>query len=234
MAYTVVLIGNPNVGKSVVFNNLVPGARQHVGNWPGKTVEKKEGKCVHKGTELKIVDLPGTYSLTARAVDELITRNYIVEEKPDVVVHIVDASNIERNLYLTFLLLELEADVVIALNMFDVAKEKGYKIHVKKLSEQLGVPIVPTVATTREGMEELKDEIVYAAQRKGLVKPKITYGEKIEDLIHSIVKIIEKDEVLAQKYPPRWLAIKLLEKDEDVLEKIRDGRYRCELMEVIS
>jgi Fe2+ transport system protein B len=132
MDYTVALIGNPNVGKSVIFNNLVPGARQHVGNWPGKTVEKKEGKCVHKGVELKIVDLPGTYSLTARAVDELVSRNYIVEEKPDVVVHIIDASNIERNLYFTFLLLELEANLVIALNMFDVAKEKGYKIDVKK------------------------------------------------------------------------------------------------------
>jgi len=230
------LIGNPNVGKSVVFNNLVPGARQHVGNWPGKTVEKKEGKCIHKGTELRIVDLPGTYSLTARAVDELIARNYIVEEKPDVVVHIVDASNIERNLYLTLLLLELEANVVIALNMFDVAKEKGYKIDVKKLSEQLDVSIVPTVATTKEGMEELKNEIVKATQKKGLVieKPKITYGEKIEDLIHSIVKIMKKDETLAQKYPPRWLAIKLLEKDEDVLEKIRGSRYQRELMEVVS
>lgn len=234
MAYTVALIGNPNVGKSVVFNNLVPGARQHVGNWPGKTVEKKEGKCIHKETELKIIDLPGTYSLTARAVDELIARNYIVEEKPDVVVHIVDASNIERNLYLTFLLLELEANVVIALNMFDVAQEKGYKIDVKKLSEQLGVPLVPTVATTKQGMVKLKDKIVYAAQRKSLAKPKITYGEKIEGLIHSIVKIIKKDEMLAQKYPPRWLAIKLLEKDEDVLEKIRGSKYRRELMEVIS
>jgi small GTP-binding protein len=234
MAYTVALIGNPNVGKSVVFNNLVPGARQHVGNWPGKTVEKKEGKCIHKGTELKIIDLPGTYSLTARAVDELIARNYIVEEKPDVVVHVIDASNIERNLYLTFLLLELEANVVIALNMFDVAQEKGYMIDVKKLSEQLGVPIVPTVATTKEGMKELKDEIVDAAQRKGLVKPKITYGEKIEDLIQSIVKIIRKDEKLVQKYPPRWLAIKLLEKDEDVLEKIKDSRYQRELMEMVS
>ena len=236
MVYTVALIGNPNVGKSVIFNNLVPGARQHVGNWPGKTVEKKEGKCVYKGAELKIVDLPGTYSLTARAVDELIARNYIVEEKPDVVVHIVDASNIERNLYLTFLLLELEVNLVIALNMFDVAKEKGYKIDVNKLSEQLGVPIVPTVATAKEGMKELKDEIVNAAQKKGVVmmKPKITYGKKIEDLIQFIVNIIKKDETMAQKYPARWLAIKLLEKDGDILEKIKDSIYRRELMEVIS
>jgi small GTP-binding protein len=236
MGYTVALIGNPNVGKSVIFNNLVPGARQHVGNWPGKTVEKKEGKCVHKGIELKIVDLPGTYSLTARAVDELISRNYIVEENPDVVVHIIDASNIERNLYFTFLLLELEANVVIALNMFDVAKEKGYTIDVKQLSKQLGVPIVPTVATANEGLDKLKDEIVYAAQKKGLVtvKPKINYGQKIEDVIASVVRVITKDEALAQKYPPRWLAIKLLEKDNDVLEKIKGSRYQRELMEVVS
>jgi ferrous iron transport protein B len=132
------------------------------------------------------------------------------------------------------LLLELEANVVVALNMFDVAKEKGYQINVKKLSEQLGVSIVPTVATTRDGMEELKDEIVYAARRTGRVKPKITYGEKIEDLIHSIVKIIKKDETLANKYPPRWLAIKLLEKDEDVLEKIKGSSYQRELLEVMS
>lgn len=234
MAYTVALIGNPNTGKSVVFNNLVPGARQHVGNWPGKTVEKKEGRCVHKGTELRIVDLPGTYSLTARAVDELIARNYIVEEKPDVVVDIVDASNIERNLYLTLLLIELEANVVIALNMYDIAKDKGYKIDVKGLSKRLGAPIVPTVATTKEGMEFLKDEIVRAAKKQGRRRTKITYGKKVEGLIESVVKIIKGDEKLVEKYPPRWLAIKLLERDEDVLEKIKSSRYRDELMEVIS
>jgi len=233
MAFTVALIGNPNVGKSVIFNNLVPGARQHVGNWPGKTVEKKEGRCIYKETELKIVDLPGTYSLTARAVDELIARNYIVEEKPDVVVDIVDASNIERNLYLTLLLLELEANVVMALNMFDIARDKGYKIDVKGLSRELGIPIVPTVATTKEGMEDLKDAILKAAE-KGRGKTKITYGEKVEGLIEKVVKIIERDEKLAEKYPLRWLAIKILEQDEDVLEKIKESRYQDELMECIS
>lgn len=234
MAYTVALIGNPNVGKSVIFNNLVPGARQHVGNWPGKTVEKKNGKCVYKGVELNIVDLPGTYSLTARALDELIARNFIVEEKPDVVVDIVDASNIERNLYLTFLLLELEANVVVALNMFDVAEERDYRIDVKQLSEQLGVPMIPTVATTKKGMEELKDAILKAARRKSPLKPKITYGKKIEDFIHSIVEIIKEDKALTKKYPPRWLAIKLLEKDKAVLEKIKKSRYRKDLLEVIA
>jgi ferrous iron transport protein B len=234
MVHTVALIGNPNVGKSVIFNSLVPGARQHVGNWPGKTVEKKEGKCVHKGTELKIVDLPGTYSLTARAVDELVSRNYIVEEKPDVVVHIVDASNIERNLYFTCLLLELEANVVVALNMFDVAKEKGYTIDVKKLSKQLGVPVIPTVATTKEGLNKLKDEIVFAAKKEiWMRKPKISYGQQIEDEIDSLASII-KSGTLAQKYPSRWLAIKLLENDNDVMEKIKDTKYQNELEVAIA
>jgi ferrous iron transport protein B len=235
MVYTVALIGNPNVGKSVIFNNLVPGARQHVGNWPGKTVEKKEGKCVHKGTELKIVDLPGTYSLTARAVDELVSRNYIVEEKPNVVVHIIDASNIERNLYFTLLLLELEANVVVALNMFDVAKEKGYTIDVKKLSKELGVPVVPTVAIAKEGINKLKDEIVFAAKNKRwITTPKINYGQKIEGAIDSVMRIIKKDATLTKNYPPRWLAIKLLEKDDDALEKIKGSVAQRELLEVIS
>lgn len=234
MAYTVALMGNPNVGKSVVFNNLVPGARQHVGNWPGKTVEKKEGRCVHKGTELLIVDLPGTYSLTARAVDELIARNYIVEEKPDIVVDIVDASNIERNLYLTLLLLELEANVVVALNMFDIARDKGYKINFERLAENLGVPIVPTVATTGEGMEALKDTIVKAAENRRGGRAKMTYGEDVEELIDSMARVIRIDEDLAGKYPVRWLAIKLLERDEDVMEKVRSSRVWREIWEVIA
>jgi len=234
MAYTVALIGNPNVGKSVIFNNLVPGARQHVGNWPGKTVEKKEGRCLHKGTELVIVDLPGVYSLTAQAVDELIARNYIVEEKPDVVVDIVDTSNIERNLYLTYLLLELKANLVIALNMFDVAARKGYEIDVEELSERIGVPVVPTIATEKEGMETLKDEIVKAAMERDERRIRITYGKKVEDVIESVERLIKRDKNLADKYPTRWMAIRLLEHDEDVLERISESRYRDQIMELIE
>ena len=234
MAYTIALIGNPNVGKSVIFNNLVPGARQHVGNWPGKTVEKKEGHCTHKGNELTIVDLPGVYSLTARAMDELIARNYIVEDKPDVVVDIVDASNIERNLYLTYLLFELEANVVIALNMLDVAETKGYEIDAKKLSDRLGVPVVPTIAIEKKGMEALKDAIIKAATKKGKRKSKIKYDKKVESVIKSVEDLIKKDKNLASRYPTRWVAIQLLENDEEVLRLIAESKYRNQIMEVIS
>jgi len=233
LPYTVALIGNPNVGKSVVFNNLVPGARQHVGNWPGKTVDKKYGKFSHRGTEIDVVDLPGTYSLTARAVDELIARNFIVEEKPEVVVNIVDASNLERNLYLTMLLLELNTNVVVALNMMDIAEEKGYEIDVENLSERLGVPVVPMVATKKRGMERLKDVILEAVERRR-VETRITYGGKIEKLVDSITRIINKDVDLVEKYPARWMAIKLLENDEDVLDKIEGSAVKGEILDAIS
>lgn len=165
MTMRVAVIGNPNVGKTLIFNNLT-GGRAHVGNWPGKTVEKKEGKCMYRGTEMEIIDLPGTYSLTARAIDELIARDYIVKEKPDVVIDIVDASNLERNLYLTLQLLELEANVVIALNKYDIAKSLEYEIDVDALSRLLGVRVIPTVATTREGIDELKEAVIEAAEEK--------------------------------------------------------------------
>jgi len=234
LPYTVALIGNPNVGKSVVFNNMVPGARQHVGNWPGKTVDKKTGMFSHGGIEIDVVDLPGTYSLTARAVDELIARNFIVEEKPDVVVNIVDASNLERNLYLTLLLFELNTSVVVALNMMDIAEEKGYEIDVENLSERLGVPVVPIVATKKQGMDRLKDAILEAVKRKGVTETKITYGVKIEKLVDSIIRIIHKDTDLAEKYPARWMAIKLLEKDEDILEKIKGSTVEDDIIEAIA
>ena len=229
----VALIGNPNVGKSLIFNNLT-GGRAHVGNWPGKTVEKKIGKCVHKGVEMEIIDLPGVYSLTARSVDELIARNFIVEEKPDVVVDIVDASNLERNLYLTVQLIELEANVVVALNKSDLATDIGYEIDADELSRLLGVPVVPTVATTKQGMEELKDAIVKAA-REGKKSPlKIDYGKKVEALIERLEGLIRKDPVLSQRYPTRWLVVRLLEGDEDVLRKVRDSAVWPEIAKVIG
>ena len=163
---TIALAGNPNSGKSTVFNALT-GARQHVGNWPGKTVEKKEGICTFDDYEIHVVDLPGTYSLTAYSMEEIIARDFIVEGKPDVVVDIVDASNLERNLYLAVQLLELGANLVLDLNMMDMAEARDHRIDVKALSELLGVPVVPTVANKGKGIKDLLATIVKAAEAKG-------------------------------------------------------------------
>jgi ferrous iron transport protein B len=157
---TIALAGNPNVGKSTVFNALT-GARQHVGNWPGKTVEKKEGVFKHNGLELNLVDLPGTYSLSSYSVEEQITRDFIVKEKPKVVVDIVDAANLERNLYLTAQILETGIPVIIVLNMIDQAQARGLQIDAQKLSELLdGTPVIPMAARRGLGLAELKQAII--------------------------------------------------------------------------
>jgi ferrous iron transport protein B len=162
--FTIALAGNPNCGKSTIFNSLT-GGRQHVGNWPGKTVEKKEGIWRHDGRNIKVVDLPGTYSLTAYSLEEVIARDYIVDERPKVVVAVADAANLERNLYLAVQILELGAVLVIALNMSDMAEARGYKIDIAKLSEGLGgIPVVPTVGNRGQGIEKLKEKIVQAAR----------------------------------------------------------------------
>jgi ferrous iron transport protein B len=228
---TAALIGNPNVGKSVVFNNLIPGARQHTGNWPGKTVEKKEGTFRHKGEQITLVDLPGTYSLTARAEDELIARTFIVEEKPDVVVDIVDTSNIERNLYLTLLLMELEANLVVVLNMMDIAEEKGYTIDSSKLSKQLGVPVIEAVATKGDGLDKLKDAIVEAANKKP--SDKIRYNSEVENVITKVSDSFKTIDTL-NTYPSRWLAIKALENDQEVMKKIKGTPIEATLQEVLQ
>ncbi len=157
--YTIALAGNPNAGKSTIFNALT-GARQHVGNWPGKTVEKKEGFWQHDGMELEVVDLPGTYSLTAYSLEEIIARDYIVNENPNLVVIVVDAANLERNLYLAVQIIEMGAKVLIALNMSDIAESRGLKIDIEKLSRGLGVKAVPTVACRSCGIDELKQTII--------------------------------------------------------------------------
>ena len=211
----VALAGNPNVGKSVIFNALT-GAKQKVGNWPGVTVEKKEGLCEHKGTEMLVVDLPGIYSLSATSIDEKIAREYILNERPDVVVNIVDASNLERNLYLTLQLIEAEANMVLALNKMDLAKSMGYRIDVKKLSSNLGISVIPMVAVRNEGIDELKDAIVRAS--KNPKTPVVKYSGEIENYIKCLeLKVIENS--VLTDYPPRFVAIKLLELDKDILDK---------------
>lgn len=227
---TIALIGNPNVGKTELFNRLT-GLKQHVGNWPGVTVEKKTGKYSNNGEDIKVVDLPGTYSLTAQAKDELIARNYLVLDRPDVVINIIDGTKLERNLYLTLLLLEMEANVVMALNRWDLVKEKHIEVDTDKLSKRLGIPIVPTVATTGEGLEELKKAVMKAAQTKeNQRKNEFGYGEDVEQAISDVETSIRKDWNLSKNYPSRWLAIKVLEKDSQALDLIKDSPQRREIM----
>jgi len=217
---TIALAGNPNSGKTTVFNNLT-GAHQHVGNWPGVTVEKKEGSYRYRGYKVKVVDLPGVYSLTAYSPDEVVARNFILEDRPDVVVDIVDASNLERNLYLTVQLIELEANLVVALNMMDVAESRNYEIDADSLTRELGAPVIPMIATRKESHNKLLQEIVNVFEGKTIIKKiKLYYGSELEEHIKELETLITKDEELSHQFPPRWLAIKLLEEDSEVLGKI--------------
>jgi small GTP-binding protein len=216
---TIALAGNPNSGKSTVFNNLT-GARQHVGNWPGVTVEKKEGSCKYKGYNIKVVDLPGVYSLTAYSLDEVIARDFVIDGKPDVVVDVVDASNLERNLYLAVQLLEMKANLVIALNMMDVAESREYKIDVKELSRLLGAPVVSMVAARDKGTQELLDAIVDVTEGSQEVSGvNLQYGHDVEAEIAKLEGLLSNNS-LAGDYSPRWLAIKLLEEDKQIIDKI--------------
>ncbi|AEB08226.1 ferrous iron transport protein B [Desulfobacca acetoxidans] len=214
---TIALAGNPNAGKSCIFN-YITGARQHVGNYPGVTVEKKEGLCTCGELQIQVVDLPGTYSLTAYSIDEVVARNYILEEKPDVIVNVADASNLERNLYLTTQLRELGVPMVLALNMSDVARNQGIEIDCQAISKVLGIPVVPTIGHKGEGIRELLDEVVtLASNGHHPASFRVEYGRDLEPELAAIQQVIEKQgNSLANKYPPRWLAVKLLEKDEDL------------------
>lgn len=213
----IALAGNPNCGKTTMFNNIT-GAKQHVGNYPGVTVEKKEGHTSFDGHELLFIDLPGTYSLTARSLDELVARNVIVNDNPDVIVNVLDASNLERNLYLAAQLLELEKPMVIALNMSDVAEEMGIKYDLKKMAEMTGATIVNTVGRTNIGTKELLEATVSVAASKKASGVTINYGDLLEGKIAELVDLLKEAGTVT--YPLRWIAVKLLEKDADVIGKV--------------
>ena len=213
---TIALAGNPNCGKTSLFNILTK-AKQHVGNWPGVTVEKKEGILKYNDKEYTIVDLPGTYSLGAYSEDEIIARNYIIEEKPDVVINVVDASNIERNLYLTMQLLEMGTKVVLALNMMDEAKNKEIEINIKEISRSLGIPVVPTVALKNEGIDKLIEASISDNIKSSNLD--INYGDTINNSIKVIKEIIDKSKN-STDIPSEWAALKLLENDEYIKKQL--------------
>ena len=220
MSLAIALAGNPNSGKTTLFNELT-GARQHVGNYPGVTVEKKQGTCVSNAGQFNVVDLPGTYSLTAYSLEEVVARDFLVDERPAMIVNIVDASNLERNLYLSVQFMEMGVPVCVALNMMDVAKKRGIRIDIEKLSQLLNVPVVPTIARSGEGKKKLLTTIAAAIagnkEKKGTTL-NISYGSDIDTALDEMEAIISSDNFLTQTYPARWTALKYLEKDKQIME----------------
>ena len=224
------LAGNPNVGKSTIFNALT-GARQHVGNWPGKTVEQKKGYFERNGEKIEVVDLPGTYSLTAYSIEETVARDFIIKDKPDVVIDILDASNIERNLYLTLQILELTDRVVVALNKTDIAEAQGVEIDAEKLSRLLGVPVIPLVATHKSGIDRLvKTALEIAKGEKKTAPMKIAYDRAVEERIEKIEGMLCS--LPLEAYPSRWLAVKLLEMDSSVVELVEKAGGKDVLIDI--
>jgi len=215
---TIALAGNPNSGKTTIFN-AITGTRQKVGNWPGVTVEKKEGLVVKNGYQLKIVDLPGTYSLTPFSIEEIVARNYILDESPHVVIAIIDASNLERSLYLATQLRELDCKTVFALNMMDQALSRGIKINAVKLSELLDVPVVFTVGNKGKGIDELLTAAIELAlsERQVTQKRKVRYNLEIEKAIAALEQVLTDPGL---PYDPRWTAIKLIEDDGIIKERL--------------
>jgi len=209
---TIAIAGNPNCGKTSLFNALT-GSRQRVGNWPGVTVEYIEGSYRHGGLDVKAIDLPGIYSFSAHTLDEKIAREYILKEKPDVVVNIVDATNLERNLYLTTQLLEMKVPVVVAVNMVDLLKHHGLTLEVEHLEKHLGCTVIPTVAVKKKGITELRDAIAETAQRHAVSQTRVAYDSEVEETIDVLQ---EKVSSVADRHgvDSRWLALKLLERDE--------------------
>lgn len=227
---TVALAGNPNSGKTTAFNELT-GSHQHVGNYPGITVEKKEGSVrMPSGATVRIIDLPGTYSLTAYTQEETVARMVLVNERPDVVVGVLNAGALERNLYLAVQLLELGVPVALALNMMDEAQSQGISIDMDRLSERMGLPILPTVARTGKGLPEvLTAALAFAETRRG--KPwqplHISYGPDLDPVLLRMEAAVAEAGLLAPDYPARWVALKLLELDEEILARSRAENPEC-------
>ncbi len=229
----VALAGNPNSGKTSLFNELV-GANQKVGNWAGVTIEKYEGTVKYKGHNIRFIDLPGTYSLTAYSPEEVIARNYLIEERPDVVVNVVDGTNLERNLALTVQLMALETDMIVALNMYDEVLKQRTKINVELLEQLFGSHVIPTSAVKRTGLDNLLEHIVSVYSRNILIaKNKLSFSERIEDAILEL-EVLLKMESSLDNYSTRWLAIKLLENDKQVYSEVKEYPIWVKVQQVLQ
>ena len=214
------LAGNPNSGKTSIFNALT-GSRQHVANYPGITVEIKEGSAHAAGRQVRVVDLPGTYSLTPYSPDEVAARDYLLEQHPDVVIHVVDASNLERNLYLTTQLMELGVPVIVALNMIDIAEMRGIRIDTEELSSILGIPVIMTVGNRGTGTDELLERAVATATaRSEWVPIDLSYGAASDRALAILESMVRKCGLMKEMVPPRWLALRLLEQDSHTIDRV--------------
>lgn len=227
MSLRFALVGNPNCGKTTLFNEIT-GSTQYVGNWPGVTIEKKEGKARRVNEDIRIIDLPGIYSLSPYSMEEIVARDYILDERPDVIINIIEATNIERNLYLTTQLMELGIPVVISLNMMDAVEARGDKIDVKLLSQELNIPVIPTTASKGHGVKELIAAAAGVADRD-VSKQGTSFFGMYDEYIQRAVDKIEKEIVPKLEYNngnSRWTALKLLEEDEKVIEKLKvEGEF---------
>lgn len=226
------LAGNPNVGKTTVFNQLT-GLHQHVGNWPGKTVERAEGHFEFDGIDFDVIDLPGNYALSAHSIEEIVSRDFIVDGDSDVIVNVVDAANLERNLYLTVQMMELGANIVLALNMNDFAKKKEHYIKINEMSELLGLPVVEINAKNRDGFDELIETVEKQAKTPIDSSVKLVYGDELREHLGELQEYIEKDKVLSD-VPSLWTAIKLLENDEIIVEKVENSNNSSQIMDEVS
>ena len=215
MSIRIALVGNPNSGKTTLFNALT-GSNQYVGNWPGVTVEKKGGK-LKKDKNVEVVDLPGIYSLSPYTMEEVVSRNFLINERPDAILNIVDGTNLERNLYLTTQLMELEIPVVIAINMMDLVRKRGDEINIDALSRAIGCPVCEISALKGEGMEEAASLAVRAAKEKKAAHLHIFSGE----VEHAIAHIEEATVHHLPEEQQRWYAVKIFERDEEVLKKLK-------------
>ncbi|WP_019121371.1 FeoB small GTPase domain-containing protein [Brevibacillus massiliensis] len=218
--YRIALAGNPNTGKSTLFNALT-GLRQHTGNWAGKTVERAEGEFTHNGKTFRVIDLPGTYSLYSNSADEEVARNYIIFEKPDVTIVVLDATSLERNLNLALQVLEMTNRVVVCINLMDEAAKLGIRINLDRISERLGVPVAAISARSKTGIEALLDLVEKVASGRIVPVPiRVTYSEEIEQSIQKLEPFIRQ--TLGDLFPARWVALRLLDGDGSLLAALKE------------